>query len=81
MCHNLLSIDDNIALVKLSYIQEIIQHLSTGSTPPHDVIKEMAENIVTTMAAHKNKTSSNPVTAKRSILPQLSSEANKKKGE
>ncbi|GKE85218.1 hypothetical protein Tco_1558960, partial [Tanacetum coccineum] len=50
-------------------------------TPPHDVIKEMAESIVTTMAAHKNKTSSNPVTAKRSTLPQLSSEANKKKGE
>ncbi|GKE39137.1 hypothetical protein Tco_1462542 [Tanacetum coccineum] len=49
-------------------------------TPPHDVIEEMAESIVTTMHAHKNETSSNPVMAKRSILPQLSSEENKKKG-
>ncbi|GJT39615.1 heme peroxidase [Tanacetum coccineum] len=39
-------------------------------TPPHDVIEEMAKTIVTTIAAHKNETSSTPVTAKREFLEQ-----------
>ncbi|GJT47025.1 hypothetical protein Tco_0955740 [Tanacetum coccineum] len=80
MCHNLLSKLAFEDVQKPPAIERSTDsRKSQPGTPPHDVIEEMAKTIVTTIAAHKNETSSSLVTAKRSILPQLSSKAKKKK--
>ncbi|GJW78585.1 hypothetical protein Tco_0140267 [Tanacetum coccineum] len=59
--------------------------VSVVGTPPQDVIEDVAETIATAMVTYKTETTSptlakeKPASTKRSLLPQLSSEAKKKK--
>ncbi|GKC63424.1 hypothetical protein Tco_1096022 [Tanacetum coccineum] len=71
MCHSLLSKLAFEDVQKPPAIERSTDsRKSQPGTPPHDVIEEMAKTIVTTIAAHKNETSSTPVTAKREFLEQ-----------